>query len=171
MIRLRLLIKGLEHLSCEEGRLAQPQFSLGKRKLWGDLVVAFQSLKEAYKRKGDRLFTWSGSGRTRGSGFKLEEGEFRLDVRKQFVTQRVVRQWHRLPREAVGAPSLEAFKSRLYGALGSLIWWVSALSVTRGCSSVIFKVPSNPSHFMVVLWLGARTGSPGQWSWPQVAGV
>jgi len=25
-------------------------------------------------------------------------------------------------REAVGAPSLEAFKARLYGALGSLSW-------------------------------------------------
>jgi len=32
----------------------------------------------------------------------------------------MVRSWHRLPREAVDAPSLGAFK-----ALGSLIWWVA----------------------------------------------
>jgi len=31
-----------------------------------------------------------------------------------------MRQWNRLPREAVGAPSLEALKARLDGALGSL---------------------------------------------------
>jgi len=39
-----------------------------------------------------------------------------LDVRKH----RVVKCWHRLPREAVGAPSL--FTARLDGDLGRLIW-------------------------------------------------
>jgi len=39
------------------------------------------------------------------------------------TSQRVVRHWHRLPREAVDAPSLEAIKARLDGDLGSLIWW------------------------------------------------
>lgn len=49
-------------------------------------------------------------------------GRFRFDIMK-FFPQRVVRPWHRLPREAVGAPSLEVFKARLDGALGSLVWW------------------------------------------------
>jgi len=35
---------------------------------------------------------------------------------------RVVRRWNRLPREVVDAQSLEAFKARLDGILGSLIW-------------------------------------------------
>jgi len=43
-----------------------------------------------------------------------------------------VRQWHRLPREAVGAPSLELLKARLDGALGSLSWWVATLPMARG---------------------------------------
>ncbi|KFV08009.1 hypothetical protein N339_09043, partial [Pterocles gutturalis] len=55
------------------------------------------------------------------NGFKLREGRFRLDIRWKFITQRVVRHWNRLPREAVDAPSLEAFKARLDGALGSLL--------------------------------------------------
>ena len=38
-----------------------------------------------------------------------------------FFTEGVVRCWNRLLREAVDALSLEVFKSRLDGALGSLI--------------------------------------------------
>ena len=38
-----------------------------------------------------------------------------------FVTERAVRPRQRLPREAVDAPSLEAFKARLDGALGNLM--------------------------------------------------
>ncbi|KGL89075.1 hypothetical protein N301_03169, partial [Charadrius vociferus] len=55
------------------------------------------------------------------NGFKLEEGGFRLDIRREFFTLRVVRHWNKLPREAVDAPSLEVFKARLDGALSNLV--------------------------------------------------
>jgi len=61
------------------------------------------------------------SDRTRGSGCKLKEDRFRLDIRKKFFTMRVVRHWPRLPREAVAALSLAVFKARLGGALSNLI--------------------------------------------------
>ncbi|KFQ54934.1 hypothetical protein N333_06503, partial [Nestor notabilis] len=46
-------------------------------------------------------------------GLKLKEGRFRLGIMKKCFTMRVVRPWHRLPREAVAAPSLAVFKARL----------------------------------------------------------
>jgi len=53
--------------------------------------------------------------------YRLEEGRFRIDIRKKFCTVRVVRHWHKLPSEVVGAPTLEAFKARLYGAISNLV--------------------------------------------------
>ena len=99
-------------------------FSLEKRRLQGDLVAAFQYLKGAFKQEGNQLFERVDNSRTRGNGLKLKEGRFRLDVRGKFFTMRVVRcRLPRLPREVADAPSLEVFKARLDGALGSLGWY------------------------------------------------
>ena len=56
----------------------------------------------------------------------------------KFFTRR-----HRLPRAALGVPSLEVFKARLDRALGSLSWWVAALPTGGGWNWMVSKVPSN----------------------------
>jgi len=115
------MIRGLEYLSYEDRLRELGLFSLEKRRLRGDLRVAFQYLKGAYRKDGEGLFTRVCSDRTRGNGSKLKEGRFRLDIKKKFFTTRVVRHWHRLPREAVAAPSLAVFKARMDGALSILV--------------------------------------------------
>ena len=115
-------IRGLEYLCCEERLRELGLFSFEKRRLRGDLIVAFQYLKGAYKQEGKWLFSCIGSDRTRVNSFKLRRGIFRLDdIRRKFFTQRVVMHWNKLPKEVVDAPSLEAFKGRLDVALGSLV--------------------------------------------------
>jgi len=55
-----------------------------------------------------------------------------------------------LPREHVNIPPLEALKARLDGALGSLIWWVSALPVSGGWNWMIFEILSSLNHSMIL---------------------
>jgi len=119
--RVTKMIRGMKLLSYEERLRELWLLSLEKRRLWGDLTAAFQYLKVAYKKTGEGLFTRVYSDRTRGSGFKLKEGRFRLHIRKKFFTMLVVRCWHRLPRAAVDAQSLEVFKARLDGTLSNLV--------------------------------------------------
>ncbi|GAB0190554.1 formin-1 [Grus japonensis] len=82
------MIKGLEHLSYEEMLRELRLFGLGKRRLRVDLIVAFQYIKGAYKKDGERLFTKACSDRTRGNGFKLKGGRFRLHIKKIIFTRK-----------------------------------------------------------------------------------
>ena len=45
----------------------------------------------------------------------------RVGIRKKFFIVRVVRHWNRLQSEVVNAPSLEALKARLDGAVSNLV--------------------------------------------------
>ncbi|PKU37403.1 hypothetical protein llap_12292 [Limosa lapponica baueri] len=115
------MIRGLEQLSYEDRLRELGLFSLEKIRLQGDLIAAFQNLKGAYRKDGEGLFSRARSNTMSGNCFRLEQGRFRLDIRKKVLYNEGGETLEQVAQRCGAGPSLETFKVRLDEALSNLI--------------------------------------------------
>ena len=109
--RATKLLKALEHKSCEEQLRELGLVNLGKRRLRGDLTAPCNYLRGSCSGVGVGLFFSQVTiDRRKGSGLKLRHRSLRWDIRENSFTKRFVKRWNRLPKEAVGSPSLGVLK-------------------------------------------------------------
>jgi len=89
--------------------------------------------------------------RTRGNRLKVQQGRFRLDVRKNLFSKIMVGRWNRLPREVVESPSLEIFRKRVDVTLSDMVYSGHRHGLMVGPEDL--RGLSNPNDPMIQLYL------------------
>ena len=110
--RATRLVPELRQLPYKERlrRLGLP--SLFYRRARGDMIEVYKILHKVYKLPYT-LLEKAPDVPTRGHSLKLAKNKCRLEVRRNFFSQRVVNNWNSLPEDIVEAPCLNTFKARL----------------------------------------------------------
>ena len=112
--RATKLVRGLEKFSYEERLDFLGLTTLQQRRERGDLIEAYKILTAKEKVDYGQFFQLTSDEHVlRGHSLKLFCKRSRLEVRRNFFSNRVVRPWNMLPQSVVEAPSVNAFKNRL----------------------------------------------------------
>ena len=77
------------------------------------MIEAFKLLKGIAKLDYSLFFELSGDAKVRGHAYKIVKNNFRLDVRKNVFSNRVVDGWNELPQYVVDAETVNSFKAGL----------------------------------------------------------
>ncbi|MGL5707265.1 MAG: RNA-directed DNA polymerase, partial [Aeromonas sp.] len=88
-------------------------FSLTKRRLRGDLIETFKIVKGISGSKLEEFFRFIPVDKTRGHSLRLARTHSRLDIRKSFFSNRVIKWWNKLPGKVVQCTSIITFKKEL----------------------------------------------------------
>lgn len=133
-------------------------FSLGSSLPQGEAIAVSQCLQEGCNKVRGKCFNRSCCDRRSSNGFKLREDWYRLDIRREFHTVKVVKHWIGLPSDEGDVPPLEIFNTRLDGALSSLAGDGPVLC--RGWTGQCSKVLSLPINSMILCLdvLGSQRG-------------
>ena len=106
-------LKKLNYLLKNERLLHLKLTTLKVRRLRYDLIIVYKLLNGFLDVDPDHFFLRLTKNVTRGHTTKLFVNFSRLNIRKNFFSQRVVTAWNSLPESCVNAPDPDSFKKLL----------------------------------------------------------
>ena len=110
--RATKMMNECRRLNYEDRLVETGLITLKERRTRGDLIEVFKMIKGLNKADYTRFFTLEANNRTRGHRFKIVKNRTRLEIRKNFFSQRIVNEWNALPALVVEAESVNIFKNR-----------------------------------------------------------
>jgi len=106
------LVRGFKNLPYHRRLEKLGLSTLEERRERGDLLQAYKIITGKDRIDCAQFFQPARKEHDlRGHNLKLFQQRARLDVRKFFFSQRVVRHWNKLPQHVVDAPTVNAFKN------------------------------------------------------------
>ncbi|RMC15144.1 hypothetical protein DUI87_07326 [Hirundo rustica rustica] len=159
--RAMKFIRGQEHLRCEDRLRKLKLFSLERSRLCGDLIAAFQYLKQDYRKAGEELCVRNRSGSTRMSGYKWKEGKFRLNIRKKFLTMYVKDMLWKASVHKGGRGVLQFYSIKGRESTGPILHGVS-LDVLEDAASFHPKLPTTCCPLCFPIGRGTTKVQPSQ---------
>ncbi len=109
------LVRGLCHVPYEEKLRQLNLFSLERRRLRADLILAFKIFKGEVDLNPSEFFLRPPQASLRGHTYQLLQGPSRLRHRSGAFSVRVVKFWNRLPAHLVLSPLVSIFKKKTVG--------------------------------------------------------
>ena len=108
------LLQNISHLSCPERLAALNLPTLEYRRISGDMIKTFKILSNIYDSRVTNFPSKSNFSTTRGHSFNQFVQHANIDIRKCFISIRIVDIWNRLPSSVLNAPNVMCFEKRLH---------------------------------------------------------
>ena len=105
-------LPGLFNVSYLERLRHMTLKTLEARRLANDVMILFKIVHGLMDIEFDDWFSFN-TNNTRGHSLKLNVNRSRLDIRKHFLCNRVIKMWNNLPESVVSLNSLEKFKDSI----------------------------------------------------------
>ena len=112
--RFTRMINGMKGLSYERRLQRCNLIPLERRRERADLIETFKIMNGYVNVDPEKFFTVSKDSRTRGHPMKLQKRHCRLELRRNFYSQRVINPWNKLSKKMIAATSVTQFKTRIH---------------------------------------------------------
>ena len=107
------MINGMKGMSYESRLQRCKLIPLERRRERNGIIEPFKIMNGLTDVNPEKFFTFSKDSRTRGDPMKLQKRYCRLELHKNFYSQRVVNPWNKLSKKMIAATSVNNFKSQI----------------------------------------------------------